>query len=308
MKIGAQDTRVTICFVIPGMNIGIADITTATMGDITLIHKLNRYFKNLNDIRETENMLNINFHSQCIGLVVAMGSLMGCAAVETSIAKRHLDVQTKTSTAIFVDPVVKEKRTVYVDIRSGVMEFDRRSFRQSVMSEFSGNENGYRVIDDPDVAQYHMNVFVTSLEKTSPTAAERALKQGYSSDRRAGAAAGAMVGLDQGGTITSTVGGGMLGSLGATAANAFVQDVTYMLVADVKITEKTRSGVIVRKDTKISAKVSDAGSSTQRVSEATNRKEYTTRIVTTANKANLKIEEAQPPMFRKTAYAMSGFF
>ena len=243
-----------------------------------------------------------------VGSVVAIILLvLGCAAVETSVAKRNLDVQTKTSSAVFVDPVKREKRKVYVDIRSGVMEFDRRSFKQSVLQEFETNDNGYRVIDDPDVAQYHMNIFVTSLEKTSPTAAERALRQGYSSDRGAGALAGAAVGSNNGG-LGSTVGGGILGALGTTAANAFVQDVTYMLVADVKITERTKTGVIVRKDTKISAKVSDAGTSTQRVSEATNRKEYTTRIVTTANKANLKMEEAQPLMFQKTAYAMSGFF
>jgi len=30
--------------------------------------------------------------------------------------------------------------------------------------------------------------------------------------------------------------------------------------------------------------------------------------VTTANKANLTLPEAQAPMFTKTAYAMSGFF
>ncbi|HEB92509.1 MAG TPA: conjugal transfer protein TraT [Gammaproteobacteria bacterium] len=252
-------------------------------------------------------MTKLKFLCQLGGIAIAITLLAGCAAVETSIAKRHLDIQTKISTAIFVDPVKKEKRTIYVNIRSGVMEFDRRAFKQNIMEEFAGNDNGYKIIDDPDIAQYHMNVFVTSLEKTNPTAAERALKQGYS-DRGAGAATGALVGADQGGSITSAVGGGLLGALGTTAANAFVQDVTYMLVADIKITEKTRAGVIVRKDTQISAKVSDAGSSTQRVSEATNRKEYTTRIVTTANKANLEIEEAQPLMFKKTAYAMSGFF
>lgn len=244
---------------------------------------------------------------QVAGIVTALSILAGCAAVQTSVAKRHLDVQTKTSTAIFVDPVTKDKRTVYVDIRSGVMEFDRRAFRQSVMDEFAVNDNGYSVTDDPDAAQYHMNIFVTSLEKTSPTAAEKALRQGYS-DKSAGAVAGAVIGAERGGSASSTIGGGLIAALGTTAANAFVQDVTYMLVADVKITEKTRKGVIVRKDTQISAKVSDAGSSTQRVSEATNRKEYTTRIVTTANKANLKMEEAQPVMFKKTAYAMSGFF
>ena len=102
-------------------------------------------------------------------------------------------------------------------------------------------------------------------------------------------------------TAISLVGGGMFGALGTTAANAFVQDVTFRLAADIKITEKAHEGVIVRKDTQISAKVSDAGTSTQRVSQASNRKEYTARIVTTANQANLKLEEAQELMFKKTA-------
>ena len=91
-------------------------------------------------------------------------------------------------------------------------------------------------------------------------------------------------------------------------ADSLVHDVTYMLVCDVQIQEKTKDGVIVRKDTKINAKVSDSGSSQQRVSEASDRKEYRTRIVTTANKANLKLEDAQELMFKKTAYAMAGFF
>jgi hypothetical protein len=104
------------------------------------------------------------------------------------------------------------------------------------------------------------------------------------------------------------VGGALIGGIGTTVANAFVQDVTYMLVADVQIKERAKAGVMVRKDSKISASVSDAGTSTQRVSEVSDQKEYRTRIVTTANKANLKMEEAQPVMFDKTAYAMAGFF
>jgi hypothetical protein len=81
-----------------------------------------------------------------------------------------------------------------------------------------------------------------------------------------------------------------------------------MLVCDIQITEKTKEGVLVRKDTKLNAKVSDAGSSQQTVSEVSDRKDYRTRIVTTANKVNLKIEDAQDLMFKKTAYAMSGFY
>lgn len=46
------------------------------------------------------------------GVLALLSLLIGCAAVETSIAKRNLDVQTKTSTAVFVDPVKKEDRVV----------------------------------------------------------------------------------------------------------------------------------------------------------------------------------------------------
>ncbi|GMQ87640.1 MAG: hypothetical protein BMS9Abin08_0845 [Gammaproteobacteria bacterium] len=44
------------------------------------------------------------------------------------------------------------------------------------------------------------------------------------------------------------------------------------------------------------------------MSEVGIRKEYQTRIVTTANKVNLDLAEAQDLMFKKTAYAMAGFF
>lgn len=242
-------------------------------------------------------------------LVAAMlTALGGCAAVNTAIAKRKLDIQTKISTAVFVDPVKRAKRTVYVDIRSGVMEFDRNGLSRAVKEAFVGNTNGYTITDDPDEAQYQMNIFVIALERASPTAAEVALNQGYRGDVGSGAAAGMVVGAQRGGTATSAVTGGLLGAIGTTAANAFIQDTTFMLVADVQVKEKAAPGVIVRKDTKVSAKVSDAGTSTQTVSEATNKKEYRTRIVTTANQANLDLVDAQEQMFKKTAYAMASFF
>jgi hypothetical protein len=251
-------------------------------------------------------MVSLKNYFQITFVAALLISLFGCAAIQTSVAKRNLDVQTKTSTAVFVDPVKKELRTVYVEVRSGVMEFDRRAFKKSIMEEFANNDNGYRVVDDPDAAQYHLSVYVLTMEKASPTAAEAALRKGYVGG------SGVVAGAAAGGLATETgqgvVGGALLGGLAETVANAYVQDVTYMLIADIQIKEKAAPGVVVRKDTQISAKVSDAGSSTQRVSEVSTRKEYRTRIVTTANKANLEIEEAQPLMFQKTAYAMSGFF
>jgi len=233
--------------------------------------------------------------------------MTGCAATHTAISKRELDVQTKTSTAVFVDPVSKDKRTIYLDVKSGVMEFDRREFKRFLKTEFAQNDNGYKIIDDPDAAQFQMIVYVLNLEKASPSAAESALGRGFVGGVGTGAVAGAVIGgrhaYGRGAAI-----GGLLGGIVSTVADAAVKDVTYMLVADVQIKEKAAKGVIVRKDTKIDSKVSDAGTSTQTVSEALTKKEYRTRIVTTANKANLELSEAQQLMFSKTAYAMSGFF
>jgi hypothetical protein len=234
---------------------------------------------------------------------LSMAVVSGCAATHTAVSKRDLDVQTRTSTAIFVDSVAKDRRTIYVEVKSGVMEFDRRAFRDFVKEQFANNGNGYTIVDEPDNAHFQMVVYVLNLEKADPSAADNALHSGY-----VGAAGGAAAGAAITGGYRGGLAGGVLGGIGSTIADAWVKDVTYMLVADVQIKEKAGKGVIVRKDTQISAKVSDAGTSTQRVSEATNKKEYRTRIVTTANKANLELVEAKDLMFKKTAYAMSGFF
>lgn len=245
-----------------------------------------------------------------LSLGVALSLLGGCAATQVALSKKDLDVQTKTSTSVFVDPVPRNQRTIFLDVRSGVMEFDRRNFSQFVKQQFASNENGYQIVDDPDQAHFQMLVYVLNLEKASPTAAQAALQQGYvgGGETMAGAAAGAVIGSRSGNTWTGGVVGGLAATGVSLVANSLVKDVTYMLVADISIRERVAQGVYVRKDTQIDARVSDAGSSQQRVSEVSNRKDYRTRIVTTANKANLELPEAQNPMFQKTAYAMAGFF
>jgi len=248
------------------------------------------------------------------GTAAAVVALLGgCAAASVAMSKKDLDVQTKTSTAIFVDAVPRAQRSVYVDIRSGVAEFDRRAFKKFVMDQFATNDNGYRVVDDPDQAHFQMIIYVLNLEKASPDAAHAALQQGYvgGGEVAAAVATGTLVGARSNaryGASTGAVAGGLLAAGGSLVANSLVHDVTYVLVCDVAIKERVAKGVYVRKDTSIDQKVSDAGSSQQRVSEVSDRKDYRTRIVTTANKVNLKLEEAQDQMFTKTAYAMSGFF
>lgn len=242
---------------------------------------------------------------KAISILLIASVLGGCAATQTLLSKGELDVQARTSTAIFVDPVPRDKRTIYLDVKSGVMEFDRRQFKQFVKEQFTQfNDDGYQIVDDPEKAQFIMAVYVLNLEKSSPTAAEEALHKGYlGGSILAGAAIGAAT-RGPGGALV----GGVVGGATEFITGNLVKDVTYMLVCDVQIKEKAAKGVIVRKDSQIDSNISDVGSSQQTASEVSNKKEYRTRIVTTANKANLKLEEAAELMFRKTAYAMAGFF
>lgn len=248
-------------------------------------------------------MIRRNSIVKVIILAAVFLTMSGCAAIHTSIAKKDLDVQTKLSTSIFVEPVAPEKRTIYLEVRSAVQEFDRNLFRQSLSEQIESSGNGYKLVDSPIGAQYSMSVFVRNLEKASPTAAAGYLQSGFQ-----GVAAGSALGYATGGGYRKAAAGGLIGGLASTAANAFVKDVTYLLVADIQIKEKAAKGVIVRTDSKINTKISDDGGSTQTYSQASNKKEYRTRVVTTANKANLELEEAQPLMFEKTAYAMASFF
>jgi len=234
------------------------------------------------------------------------GALTGCAATYTALSKKDLDVQSRTSTAIFVDPVARDRRTIYLDVKSGVMEFDRRAFKQFVKEQFTQfNDNGYQIVDDPEAAQFLMVAYVLNLEKASPTAAEQALGKGYMGGA---VVAGAVAGSLASNTRAGVLGGGLVAGGAEFIGGALVKDVYYMLVCDIQIKERAAKGVMVRKDTSVVAKVSDVGTSSQSVSEVSDQKEYRTRIVTHANKVNLKLEDAQEQMFKKTAYAMAGFF
>lgn len=208
-------------------------------------------------------------------IISAFSFLCSCAATSIMISKRELDVQTKTSHAIFVAPVAKNARTVYLEMRSGVQEFDREKFVAFIQGEFAKNPNGYQLVDDPDAAQFHMQAFVLNLEKASETAAKLALSQGYLGGSMIAGAA-----VDHNNRFRGAGVGGLAAGAADFVASSVVKDVYYMLVVDLQVSEKT----------------------------ATDRQAYQTRIVTTANKANLKLNDAVDPMFQKAAFAISSFF
>lgn len=244
------------------------------------------------------------------GIMALSLILSGCAAVHTSIAKKDLDVQTKMSDTIFLDPVEPGQKVVYLNVRN---TSDKTNFDITPSVIHSLQSKGYRITDNPKAAHYWLQVNVLSVEKASPTAAEAALKSGYGG--LGSAALGTAVGAAAGAGIGGWSGAGIGGLAGAAAfglvdtiAGAAVKDVTFMAITDVEIAERAESGVIVREDRQQDLKQGVGGSKRQTSSKVSEMNKYRTRVVSIANKANLEYEEAAPELTNGLARTISGLF
>lgn len=247
-------------------------------------------------------------HIKTALLVASILSILGgCAAVSTSIAKKDLDVQTKMSDTIFLDPVEPDKKSIYLEIRntSDKSNFDIQGAVKSALQA-----KGYIVTNSPKSAYYWLRANVLSVDKTSPTAAQAALGAGFGG-ALGGAALGSAIGGAAGGWAGAGYGGlagGLAGAMVETVADSAVKDVTYMVITDIEIAEKAAKGVVVRQDSQQDAKQGIGGSRRQTSSEVSDKKKYRTRIVSTANKVNLDYAEAAPELTNGLARSISGLF
>lgn len=243
-----------------------------------------------------------------LGLLVCLSSLVtGCGAVHTSIAKRNLDVQTKMSETIFLEPVGPAKKVLFINVRN---TSDKTNFDIAAPIKEAMTKKGYRVTENPDEAYYRLEASVLQVSKGTPQEAQSALAAGFGG-AVAGAAAGAVIGGASDGWRGAGYGAGagaLLGGLVATATDAYVQDVLFLVVTDVQLVEKAAEGVIVRQDSAQNLKQGIGGTQQQTSSEVTKNKKYRTRVVSTANKANLEYEEAAPLLTEGLTRSLSGLF
>ncbi len=241
-------------------------------------------------------------------LAVLLAILNGCAAVHTSVAKRNLDVQTRMSDAVFLDPVTPDKRTVFVQVRN---TSDKPNFDLEGPIKNAISARGYQVIDDPDAAQFKLQAQILSVSRASVTAAEAALNGGYGA-LIAGIVAGATAGVATGGSTQNMavagVAGAVVGGLVETVVNAAVQDVFFVAITDVQISQRARAGVTGQRDLQVDASQGIDGSETTTFSEVTDEKRYRTRVMSTANKVNLKYEEAAPELNAALTRVLAGLF
>lgn len=231
-------------------------------------------------------------------------TLVGCGATHTAIHKRHLDVQTKMSATIFLDPISSDKRTVFVQIRN---TSDKPELNLACQLIEALEARGYHLASTPEQAHYILQANVLQVGKTDLKVAEYALNQGFGAAFE-GAVIGAAVGSVGPHSSDRMVVGGLLGSAVSTVADAMIEDVVYSVIADVQVSERTGNSVDVKEKTKSRLKQGTSGFKEVTATEKTHWKRYQTRVVGTANQVNLRFEKAVPELIAKITHSIAGVF
>ncbi|ACS80957.1 complement resistance protein TraT [Maridesulfovibrio salexigens] len=227
-------------------------------------------------------------------------SLVGCGAARTAIQKKDLSVETKMSAAVVLEPLAPSERIAYVRVRDASGNGLRQSMLQTLSSQL-GME-GIKITNNPKEANLMLHATILQAGKTTKEEAYSSLRAGFS-----GALAGAGTAAVLGASGYGIGGAALAGSAIAFLADTMVQDVYYSFVVDVELRERPIAG---DKYANSADTVAQSGTSTT-INSSVVRGEnykwiiYKTRIVTIANKVNLKFEEALPLVQKKTSYSIA---
>lgn len=205
------------------------------------------------------------------------------------------------SSTIFLDPVSQQQKVVLVQIRN---TSDKANFNPKSIIEVKLTNSGYKVTKDPNKAHYLLQANILKVGEAKPEDINTALLGGYGASIE-GAGVGAIVGLYSNNRI-SPLTGGLAGAAIGMVADSMVKNVTYNVVTDIQISEKTNAKVSEVSNSNLQQGTS--GSKTVVSNETTNWKRYQTRVVSSANKVNLDFATAVPELSESLAQSISGIF
>ncbi|HAU0345675.1 TPA: conjugal transfer protein TraT [Legionella pneumophila] len=235
-------------------------------------------------------------------LASAVVVLTGCAATQTALEHGSLQVSTKQSETIFLDPVSNAQKTVYVSLKNtSDEEIDIAPQLKTALSS-----HGYKVINNPNSAHYLLQANVLKVGKMSVAASQSALGGGYGS-----AIAGAVAGTAAGSLTASSTGmiaGGLAGGVIGLAADSLVKDVNYTMITDVQISERVGKGVKVNEQFQSHLKNGSSTVTSQTSSRDSQYQRYRTRVVSNADKVNLKFSDARVSLEQGLVKVISGIF
>ena len=190
------------------------------------------------------------------------------------------------SETIWLEP--SNNKTVYLQIKN-TSDKDMSGLQAKIASAVTSK--GYQVVSNPDTAGYWIQANVLKADKMDLRESQGWLSRGYEG-AVTGAALGAGITAYNSSSAGATLGVGLAAGLVGMAADAMVEDVNYTMITDVQIAERTKTQV--QTDNVAVLRQGTPGAKVQTSTETGNQHKYQTRVVSNANKVNLKFPEAQP--------------
>ncbi len=235
-------------------------------------------------------------------LVISIVTLSSCSTIHKSIKHGKLEVETKMSDTIFLDPAAKDKKTVILQIMNTT---DRQDFH--IKNELCDalESKGYRVVNDPKEAHFMIQANILQIGKSNLDDPFDSMSGGYGAGVQGAVLGGAMGGSIGGGRGAFI--GGLVVGLGSTIMDAMVELIQFSMITDLQISEKAE-GMIVDESSKAKLKQGTSGNKKSSWTEKTNWKKYQTRVMSVAKKTNLKFDAALPHLKSGLVQSISGIF
>lgn len=146
-----------------------------------------------------------------------------------------------------------------------------------------------------------MQVNILQAGKIDPVEAQQSLLAGYG-----GAIGAAALAASMNHGARGIVGAGLAGGLVEMAGNALVKDVTYSLITDVQLGE--RSANVVTTTSTQNLQQGSSGGITQNSQTISNFTYSRTRVLSTADQVNLEFAEALPTLQSQLEHSLAGLF
>lgn len=242
--------------------------------------------------------------TRLLPIIALSSSLMlgGCASTKTMLEHGNLDVASKMSATIFLDPVAPDKKTILVQVRN---TSDQANFNPNNMIVAKLERAGYTITDNPDYANYMLQANILKVARMDKDDAQKVLFAGYGGTIE-GAVIGAAIGSVNSGK--AMLAGGLLGSALGTVADALVREVTYSVITDIQLSERAGDGVVINEHSHTTLSQGTGGKKQVTSNEATNWRRHQTRVVSIAGKVNLKFEDAKPELLDGISNSVTGIF
>ena len=232
-----------------------------------------------------------------VGLVMATVALSGCGAMSTAIKKRNLEVKTQMSQTVWLEP--SSEKTVYIQVKN-TSDKDMSNLQTLIANDLIAK--GYKVSSSPDTAYYWVQANVLKADKMDLREAQGFLSSGYEG-AVAGAALGAGITAYNSNSGGAALGVGLAAGLIGMAADAMVEDVNFTMITDLQISERSKAKVTT--DNIAALRQGTSGIKLQTSTSEGDRAKYQTRVVSNANKVNLKFEEAKPVLEAQLAKSVA---